>query len=97
MLDKFEKLAESGNANSQAVMALQLADLFVSKTDAATSEEQGHFDFIIKHVTRTASADITARIAERVARTSRVSEDTADHLSRSNDLNVAKPVLKYSP
>ncbi|MEO0498187.1 MAG: DUF2336 domain-containing protein [Pseudomonadota bacterium] len=78
-------------------MALQLADMFVSSSDGPTASEQHNFDFIIKHVTRNVSTDITARVAERVARTNRIASDTATFLAKHENVEVAQPVLKHSP
>ncbi|MEM1365998.1 MAG: DUF2336 domain-containing protein [Pseudomonadota bacterium] len=97
MLEKFQRLAESNDGNSQAVMVLQLADLFVSDDTEASSTEKHNFDYIIKHVTKTISADVTARIAERIARTNRVASATAAHLAANESADIAVPVLQHSP
>ncbi|MEO0636090.1 MAG: DUF2336 domain-containing protein [Pseudomonadota bacterium] len=97
MLEKFQRLAASGDGNSQAVMALQLADLFISKTEDASTAEKRNFDFIIQHVTKTISRDVTVRLAERVARTHRLHSDTAVHLADNPDSDVAAPLLRHSP
>ncbi len=97
LIDDVETAFREGTIESRAKTLRQIADLFLDGVDAYGEQEIDVFDDVLSGLIDKIERTTLAELSGRIAPLSKAPRRLCGHLSRHDDIEVARPVLSRSP
>jgi uncharacterized protein (DUF2336 family) len=97
LLDELEGALASGNINRRIDILTRITDLFVNGADRYSDDQVGVFDDVMARLVNAIEAKVRAKLAQRLASIANAPSNVIHMLAFDDDIEVASPVLAYSP
>jgi len=97
LIDELEETLASGNARARNLMLTRVADLFVHGAPRYNAEQIALFDDVLLRLTTEIELKTRAKLAQRLAYMDTAPPKLIRRLAFDDAIDVARPVLTYSP